>query len=121
MRVREPQPFAAGCYGHARRLQRSYVPGPGQFGAPRARFEILEHNLVHLVVYDVAFRQRLTKIERNCSLPSGHRIFLSPSLSLSPILINVAAKWKCRLLSGSVESACYSAGVGEAETGSVGE
>jgi hypothetical protein len=127
---REPQPCAARCYGHAGRLQRSYVPGPGQLGAPRARFGILEHNLVRLVVCDVALRQRLTKIERNCSLRSGHRIFLSTKPIIEPNpdqcrgKVEMSSSWQSGNVAfspDSVEGTCYYAGVGEAETGSAGE
>jgi hypothetical protein len=84
MRCRGPQPFAEDVMGDAGRCKRSYIPGLRQFGAPPARIEMLEYNLVHLLVCDVALRHRLITIERNRSLRSGHRIFLSTTPTIEP-------------------------------------
>lgn len=50
--------------------------GAGRLGAPRTQIEVLDHDLVHPIVYGVALRQYLTHIKRNSSLRPGHRFFL---------------------------------------------
>jgi hypothetical protein len=48
----------------------------GRLGAPRTQIEVLDHDLVHPIVYGVALREYLTHIKRNSSLRPGHRFFL---------------------------------------------
>jgi len=68
MRGRKPQPFAADVLDMREDGGDRTRSIPGRFGAPRALIQILDHNLIHLVVHAVAFREGLNNIEGNCLL-----------------------------------------------------
>src|ERR1700689_634328 len=76
MRGRKPQPFAADVMDVREDCGDRTSPAPGRFGAPRSRIQMLEHDLVHPVIYGVTLHQRLTKIEENGSLRARHGICL---------------------------------------------
>lgn len=46
----------------------------GKLGAPRARVEMLENELIHAVVDRVGFLHGLAQIERGCGSWPGHAI-----------------------------------------------
>ena len=44
---------------------------PGQFSAPCSGIEMLEHDLIHPLVYGVTLHQHLAKVDGNVSLLNG--------------------------------------------------